>query len=77
MSERLPSVRAAEVIRALERAGFVVARTRGSHCVLAHRDDASRTLVVPLHGTSDLKPGTLRGIIRQAGLTVAEFRELL
>lgn len=74
---RLPVVKAAAAVRALERAGFLVVRTAGSHCVLDHRDDPSRTVIVPLHGPRDLKPGTLRGVIRQAGLTVEEFRKLL
>ena len=34
-------------------------------------------VVVPFHGGKDLKPGTLRSIIRQAGLTVDEFLDLL
>src|SRR5437667_7470178 len=67
MSGRLPSVRAREVIRALERAGFAVSRISGSHCRLVH----------PTDGSIDLKRGTLRGIITQAGLTVAEFTALL
>jgi predicted RNA binding protein YcfA (HicA-like mRNA interferase family) len=39
--------------------------------------DSSRTVVVPVHGGRDLKPGTLRAIIRQAGLTIEEFADLL
>jgi predicted RNA binding protein YcfA (HicA-like mRNA interferase family) len=64
------------VIRALQRAGFVVARTSGSHCRLIHQGDPSRKVTVPIHN-EDLKRGTLRGIIAQAGFTVAEFIALL
>ena len=77
MTGRLPVLRARAVIRALERAGFVVVRTVGSHNVLDHRDDPTRTVIVPGHGSRDMKPGTLRAIIKQAGLTVAQFRDLL
>jgi predicted RNA binding protein YcfA (HicA-like mRNA interferase family) len=77
MNERLPSVKAREVIRALERAGFFVSRTSGSHCRLIHATDPARKVTVPLHGSSDLKRGTLRSIISQAGLTVGEFIALL
>ena len=77
MNERLPSLRAREVIRALERAGFFVSRTSGSHCRLIHSTDPARKVTVPLHGSSDIKRGTLRGIISQAGLSVAEFIALL
>jgi predicted RNA binding protein YcfA (HicA-like mRNA interferase family) len=76
MNQRLPSLRAREVIRALERAGFVVSRTSGSHCRLIHATDPARKVTVPVHST-DLPRGTLRGIITQAGLTVAEFLALL
>jgi predicted RNA binding protein YcfA (HicA-like mRNA interferase family) len=77
MTDRLPTLRAAAVVRALERAGFVVSRVSGSHCRLVHTTDPARKLTVPLHGTTDLKRGTLRSIITQAGLTVAEFVTLL
>jgi len=76
MNQRLPSVTAREAIRALERAGFVVSRTSGSHCRLVHRADAARKVTVPVH-TGDLARGTLRSIIAQAGLTLAEFIALL
>jgi predicted RNA binding protein YcfA (HicA-like mRNA interferase family) len=77
MSERLPALRARDVVRALERAGFAISRTSGSHCRLIHMSDPARRVTVPLHGSVDLKRGTLRGIIAQAGLTVAEFLALL
>jgi predicted RNA binding protein YcfA (HicA-like mRNA interferase family) len=76
MNQRLPSVTAREAIRALERAGFVVSRTSGSHCRLVHRADPARKVTVPVH-TGDLPRGTLRSIIAQAGLTLAEFIALL
>jgi predicted RNA binding protein YcfA (HicA-like mRNA interferase family) len=76
MTGRLPSLRPRDVIRALERAGFVVVRTSGSHCRLIHRQDAARAVTIPIHN-EDLKRGTLRGIIAQAGLTVPQFIALL
>jgi predicted RNA binding protein YcfA (HicA-like mRNA interferase family) len=76
MNVRLPALTAREAIRALERAGFVVSRTSGSHCRLIHVRDPARKLTVPVH-SGDLKRGTLRAIIAQAGLTVAEFVALL
>lgn len=76
MNERLPSLTARDVIRALLRAGFVVSRQSGSHCRLIHATDPARKVTVPVH-SGDLKRGTLRAIIAQAGLTVAEFTALL
>jgi predicted RNA binding protein YcfA (HicA-like mRNA interferase family) len=73
----LPVVSGRQVIQALSRAGFVIDRIVGSHHVLVHPRDARRTVIVPVHGGRDLKRGTLRSIIRQAGLTVDEFSDLL
>lgn len=73
---RLPVLNGREVIRALERAGFVLDEIEGSHHVLIH-ESMARRVSVPVHGGRDLKPGTLRGIIRDAGLTVDEFVALL
>ena len=71
---KLPSVSGGEVVRALERAGFEVRRQRGSHVVMRK---GGRVVVVPVHGSRAVKRGTLRGIIRDAGLSVEEFVALL
>lgn len=76
MNERLPSLTARDVIRALQRAGFVVSRQSGSHCRFIHSTDPARKVTVPVH-SGDLKRGTLRAIIAQSGMTVAEFMALL
>jgi predicted RNA binding protein YcfA (HicA-like mRNA interferase family) len=76
MNQRLPALTAREVARALERGGFRVSRTSGSHCRLIHTVDPTRKVTVPVHA-GDLKRGTLRAIIAQAGLTVEEFLRLL
>ena len=74
---RLPSVDGRTVIRALIKAGFTIDRIVGSHHILVSPGDPRRALTVPVHGARDLKPGTLRAIIRQAGLTVDAFTDLL
>jgi predicted RNA binding protein YcfA (HicA-like mRNA interferase family) len=76
-SARLPAVTGRQVIHALSRAGFKVDRVVGSHHVLVHPHDSRRTVTVPVHGSRDLKKGTLRSTIRQAGLSVEQFIELL
>jgi predicted RNA binding protein YcfA (HicA-like mRNA interferase family) len=75
MSARLPNVSAKDAIRALERAGFVFQRQRGSHATLRH-PVSRRTIVVPIHG-GDLKRPLLKAILQQAGIGEAEFRALL
>ena len=77
MSDRLPSLPPNEVIRALKKAGFEVARIKGSHHLLRHRDDPARSTVVPVHAGRDIKRGLLRKIISDTGLTIDEFKALL
>jgi predicted RNA binding protein YcfA (HicA-like mRNA interferase family) len=74
---RLPVVNGKHVIRALAKAGFIVNRIVGGHHVLVYPGDPTRTVTVPVHSGRDLKPGTLRSIIRRTGLTVEEFVQLL
>lgn len=76
MNERLPSLTARDVVRALEKAGFTVTRTSGSHARLVHVADPRRAVTVPMH-RGDVKRGTLHAIISQAGLSVSEFVALL
>jgi predicted RNA binding protein YcfA (HicA-like mRNA interferase family) len=71
---RLPRISGRECIRALEKARFVVRRQEGSHVIL-RRHEPFAQVVVPDHG--ELDRGTLRAIIRQAGLTVEGFAALL
>ena len=77
MSPRLPAVNARKLLRALDRAGFVVLRTKGSHYILEHPDQPIKRVTVPYHGSRDLPIGTVRNILKQAGLTIEEFRQLL
>ena len=72
----LPALSGRAVVTALERAGFEIVRTKGSHYFLRHRDDPSRQTVVPVH-RNYLPPGTLRAILRQARLSQTQFLELL
>lgn len=74
---QLPALTGKDVIRALQKAGFVVIRTSGSHHRLEHPGDPSRIATVPVHAGRTLKRGTLHGIIKQAGLTADEFVALL
>jgi predicted RNA binding protein YcfA (HicA-like mRNA interferase family) len=71
----LPAVPGAKVVRALESAGFAVARINGSHHIMSHPDN--RTVAVPVHAGQDVPRGTLRGILAAIGMTPDEFRKLL
>ncbi|MCX8086588.1 MAG: type II toxin-antitoxin system HicA family toxin [Rhodocyclaceae bacterium] len=69
---KLPVVSGAEVVRALERLGFVIARQRGSHIVMRR---GSCGCVVPNH--REVKTGTLAGLLKQAGVSADEFIDAL
>jgi len=71
---KLPVISGATCVKALEQIGFTFRRQRGSHIIM-RRDDPYAMIVVPNHKT--LKPGTLRKIIRDTGLTIDEFIALL
>ena len=71
----LPQVSGREVIAALEKTGYERDRQKGSHRVLRQISYPNRRLVVPDH--KEIAKGTLRAIIKQAGLTVEEFNQLL
>lgn len=67
---KLPAVSGAEVVRAFERAGWRVDRQRGSHVVMLKTGHIA-SLSIPQH--RELAPGTLRSLVRAAGMTVQEF----
>jgi len=71
---KLPVISGKKCVRALEKVDFYIKRQRGSHIIL-RRDAPFAQVVVPDHKTLDR--GTLRAIIRQAGLSVNEFVNLL
>jgi predicted RNA binding protein YcfA (HicA-like mRNA interferase family) len=67
---RLPVLSGRDVVRAFERAGWAVNRQTGSHICMV-KSGADTTLAVPAH--REVAKGTLHGLIRTAGMTVAEF----
>ena len=69
---KLPHVSGATAVRALERLGFTKIRQSGSH-VIMRRD--SKGCVVPMH--SEIKIGTLAGVLRQADISPDEFIDAL
>ena len=71
---RLPVLSGQKCIKILSKAGFYFKRQEGSHITL-RRDDPFAQIVVPDH--KELDRGTLRAIIRQTGLSVEDFFELM
>lgn len=69
----LPVISGREAVKAFQKLGFVFHRQRGSHIILFHSN--GRHLSVPDH--KELDRGTLRALIRGAGISVEEFSKLL
>ena len=69
---KLPRISGAEAQRALERLGFIKLRQSGSHVVMRRE---AKGCVVPMH--SELKVGTLAGVLRQADVSPEDFIEAL
>lgn len=73
---RLPILKAQEVIKALERAGFQVIRQRGGHIRLKHPADGLGTSV-PVHPGEDIDRWLLKKILRDTKISVEEFLRLV
>jgi len=71
---KLPVCSGIEVVKALRKIGYEVDHQTGSHIILRHYQPPHRRLTVPNH--REIAKGTLRKIIKEAGLTVEEFVEL-
>jgi predicted RNA binding protein YcfA (HicA-like mRNA interferase family) len=76
MSPTLPVIKARECLKVLQRAGFYIDHQTGSHARLFHRTDPKLRVTIPIDN-KDLPAGTLKAILRQAGLSVEELLELL
>lgn len=72
---QLPILSGRDAVRAFAKPGYAVDHQTGSHIILRQQQSPHRRLTVPDH--RELAKGTLRALIRQAGLTVEAFRELL
>lgn len=71
---KLPVISGIKAVKAFRKAGWVVSRQTGRHIIM-EKTGSKITLSVPDHKT--IKRGTLRSLIKDAGLTVEEFIELL
>ena len=76
MPDKLPVLKAKEVVRALERAGFYIHHQAGSHARLLHRTKPDLRVTIPIH-SKDIPPSLLRRIMKQAALTEQEFADLI
>jgi len=72
---RLPLISGREAVKAFVKVGYEEDHQTGSHIILRQKNSPFRRLSIPDH--REIAKGTLRSLIRQAGLTVEEFEEFL
>ena len=75
MSEKLPRVTASEIIKVLDKSGFVLTRQSGSHKI--YKNDEGRRATVPFHSGKILHPKVLKSILKEADLSIEELKDLL
>ena len=71
----LPLISGRGAVAAFRRIGYEIDRQKGSHIILRHPSPPFRRLTVPDH--RELAKGTLRALIREAGIRVEEFASLV
>jgi predicted RNA binding protein YcfA (HicA-like mRNA interferase family) len=75
MSAKLPVVSGRELAKALAKVGYLHDHQKGSHIILRHQAPPHRRITIPDH--KEIAKGTLKNIIRESGLTLAELLDLL
>lgn len=75
MSGKLPALTGEQVVEVLQKAGFVVLRTRSSHNFMRHPD--GRTTVVPVHAGETFGPGLMSKILRDCDISRKDFAKLV
>jgi predicted RNA binding protein YcfA (HicA-like mRNA interferase family) len=72
---KLPVVSGKDLVKALAKIGYLSDHQTGSHIILRHHAPPHRRLTIPNH--KEIAKGTLKNIIREAGLTIEELLEVL
>ena len=75
MSQKLPRVKAAKVIKILKSLGFILTRQSGSHMI--YKNGEGVRVTVPYHSGKILHPKLLKSILRDIDISVEEFKKLL
>jgi predicted RNA binding protein YcfA (HicA-like mRNA interferase family) len=73
---KLPQVKGNRLVKALQKKGWYIDRSRGSHAIMRKDDRPGTKIVVPIH-TSPVKPGTLSNILKKAEISKEELEDLL
>ncbi len=76
MGEKLPALKAKQLVRFLQKEGFALIHQKGSHATFKN-SQTMRRVTIPLHSGKDLKRGLLYGILNDIGLSPQEFLKRL
>ena len=68
----MPSITPKKLLQFLKERGFYITRQSGSHMILHHKTDKTKRVTLPIHN-KDLKQGTLRSVLKQAGIGKKEL----
>lgn len=72
---KIPVIKAKDLLKTLQKMGFVKHHQSGSHIQLKHLD--GRRVTVPYHPTQEIRRGTLKGIINDLEISLEKFTEAL
>lgn len=75
MSEKIPRVTASEIIKVLEKYGFVLTRQSGSHKI--YKNNEGRRATIPFHSAKILHPKVLKSIMNEADSSVEDLKKYL
>jgi len=72
---KIPPISPDKLVKILEKEGFKVIRQKGSHVIMIN--SRKTRIVIPVHPGKDIKPGLIRAILREAGISREKFLKLL
>ena len=73
---KLPQIKGQRLVKALEKVGWYIDRSHGSHVILRKENRPGVRVVIPVH-SKPIKPGLLNNILKDAELSIEEIKELL
>ena len=72
---KIPPISPNKLVKILEKEGFKIIRQKGSHVIMIN--SRKTRIVIPVHPGKDIKPGLIRAILREAGISREKFLKLL
>ena len=77
MTSTFPDVNSKQIIKIVEKMGFILIRQSGSSHAIYRRDSDGRRTTVPIHGKRSLKRKTVKSICKDLGITIEELKSFL